>query len=112
MFLLICLEIFGRFYLTKVLQKSTDKKFRFNSYRIYEHVPGFKEGDGKRNWIEINSQGFRCSTETSIVKPKNTFRIFFLGGSAAHGISSSPPYPVVHIYPNETVDAYLEKLLK
>lgn len=111
-FLLICLEIFGRFYLTKVLQKSTDQKFRFNSYRIYEHVPGFKEGDGKRNWIEINSQGFRRSTETSIVKPKNTFRIFFLGGSAAHGISSSPPYPVVHIYPTETIDAYLEKLLK
>ncbi len=111
-FLLICLELFGRIYLTKVLQKSTNQKFRFNSYRIYEHVPGFKEGDGKRNWIEINSNGFRRLNNISAAKPTNTYRIFFMGGSAAHGISSSPPYPVVHIYPEETIDAYLEKLLK
>jgi hypothetical protein len=111
-FICICLEIFGRIYLTKILQKSTDQKFRFNSYRLYEHVPGFKEGDGKRNWIEINGQGFRRSTETSLAKPKNTYRIFLLGGSAGHGISSAPPYPVVHVYQNETIDFYLEKYLK
>jgi lysophospholipase L1-like esterase len=35
-----------------------------------------------------------------------------MGGSAAHGISSAPPYPVVHVYPEETVDAHLERLLK
>lgn len=110
-FLIICLEIFGRLYLTKVLHKSTDQKFRFNSYRIYEHVPGFTEGDENGNWIEINNQGFRRSTETTRFKPEKTFRIFLLGGSAAHGISTAPPYPLVHIYPNETIDFYLEKML-
>ncbi len=112
LFTIICLELFGRYYLTHILHKSTEQKFRFNSYRIYEHVPGFKEGDGKKNWIEINGQGFRRSTETSLVKPKNTYRVFLLGGSAAHGISSSAPYPIVHLYQNETIDAQLEKLLK
>jgi len=111
-FTIICLEFFGRFYLTNVLHKSTDQKFRFNSYRIYEHVPGFKEGDGKRNWIEINNQGFRRSTEVTRFKPENTYRIFLLGGSAAHGISTAPPYPLVHIYQDETIDFYLEKMLK
>ncbi len=111
-FTIICFELAGWYYLTQVLHKSTSQKFTFNSYRIYEHVPGFKEGDGKQNWIEINRQGFRRSTETSLVKPENTYRIFLLGGSAAHGISSAPPYPVVHLYQNETIDAQLEKFLK
>ena len=111
-FMIIGLELAGWYYLTHVLHKSTSQKFRFNSYRIYEHVPGFKEGDKGKNWIEINGQGFRRSSETSLVKPKNTYRIFLLGGSAAHGISSAPPYPVVHLYQNETIDAQLEKLLK
>jgi len=111
-FAIIGLELAGWYYLTHVLHKSTSQKFRFNSYRIYEHVPGFKEGDGEKNWIEINGQGFRRRTETSLAKPKNTFRIFLMGGSAAHGISSAPPYPVVHLYQNETIDAQLEKLLK
>lgn len=111
-FTIICLELLGWYYLTHILHKSTSQKFRFNSYRIYEHVPGFKEGDGKQNWIEINNQGFRRSSETSLVKPENTYRIFLLGGSAAHGISSAPPYPVVHLYQNETIDAQLEKLFK
>ncbi len=35
-----------------------------------------------------------------------------MGGSAAHGIQALPPYPVRHIYPEETIDAYLEKKLK
>jgi hypothetical protein len=112
LFAIIGLELAGWYYLTHVLHKSTSQKFRFNSYRIYEHVPGFKEGDGEKNWIEINGQGFRRSSETSKGKPQNTFRIFLMGGSAAHGISSSSPYPIVHLYQNETIDAQLEKLLK
>lgn len=112
LFTVICLELAGRYYLIQILHKSTEQKFRFNSYRIYEHVPGFKEGDGERKWIEINEQGFRRSSETTLVKPNNTFRIFLMGGSAAHGISSAQPYPIVHIYQNETIDAKLEKFLK
>ena len=111
-FLIICLEIFGRIYLVHILHKSTEQKFRFNSYRIYEHVPGFKEGDGERDWIVINNQGFRRTEEVTKFTPKNTYRIFLLGGSAAHGISTAPPYPLVHIYPDETIDYYLEQMLE
>ncbi len=111
-FTIICLEIFGRIYLVKVLHKSTDQKFRFNSYHIYEHVPGFKEGENDKNWIEINNQGFRRTEETTRSKPKNTYRIFLMGASAAHGISTSQPYPLVHIYPDQTIDYYLEQMLE
>lgn len=111
-FVLICLEVFGRIYLVHVLKKSTKPKFQFDSYRIYSHIPHFTEGDGKKNWIEINGQGFRRSEEVIKVKPKNTYRVFLLGGSAAHGISTAPPYPLVHIYMDETIDFYLEKLIR
>lgn len=112
LFLIVCLEIFGRVYLSFVLKKSSKPKFQFDSYRIYSHIPGFREGDGKKDWILINGQGFRRSSEVSKSKSPDTYRIFFLGGSAAHGISSAPPYPLVHIYMNETVDYYLEQKLK
>jgi lysophospholipase L1-like esterase len=105
------LEIGARIYLKFVLQKSDEKKFRFNYYTVYEHIPGFREGDDKGDWIVINRNGFRRTTDVSKNKSKDTYRIFFLGGSAAHGISSRKPYPIRHIYPNETVDAYLEKKL-
>jgi hypothetical protein len=111
-FLIICLEIFGRIYLGVILQKSSKPKFQFSYNRIYEHIPGFREGDGKRDWIVINNQGFRRTEDVSKTKPSNTVRIFLLGGSAAHGISSAAPYPIVHIYPDETIDAWLEKFLK
>ena len=111
-FLIICLEIFGRIYLVHVLKKSTSPKFQFDSYRIYSHIPGFKEGDGKKNWMEINGQGFRHSKEVSKVKNPDTYRVFLMGGSAAHGISTAAPYPLVHIYMDETIDYYLQEKLK
>jgi hypothetical protein len=104
-------EIIARIYMHQVLEKSFQPKFQFDSYRIYRHVPGFSEGDGIRDWITINAQGFRRTTDVSITKPERTFRVFLMGGSAAHGISSAPPYPVQHIYPDETIDHYLEELL-
>jgi len=110
-FTVALVEIGARYYLSNVLQKSSDNKFRFNSYRVYEHVPGFREGDGERDWIVINGQGFRRSEEVALKKPAGTRRVFFLGGSAAHGITSAAPYPVVHIYQDETVDAHLERML-
>ena len=112
LFIIVCLEIFGRIYLGYILKKSTTPKFRFNSYRIYEHIPNFREGDGKKDWIVINSEGFRRSEKVAKIKPTDTYRIFLMGGSAAHGISSAPPYPVEHIYMNQTIDYYLEKLLQ
>jgi len=110
-FTLITLEISGRVYYL-VLQRSSQRKFRFNSYRIYEHVPGFHEGDGKKDWIIINRQGFRRAADVTKQKQQNTFRVFLMGGSAAHGVSSAAPYPIVHIYEDQTIDAYLERKLK
>jgi hypothetical protein len=111
-FTLITLEVFGRVYYSKVLQKSSQHKFRFNSYRIYELVPGFHEGDGKKDWIIINRQGFRRAADVTKKKQQNTFRVFLMGGSAAHGVSSAAPDPLVHIYEDQTIDAYLERKLK
>ena len=111
-FSVICLEIAGRLYLSVILEKSPRPKFQFDSYRIYSHVPYFHEGDGKKDWIVINGQGFRRNTDVAKIKPKNAFRIFLLGGSAAHGISTAPPYPLVHIYMDQTIDFYLEQKLQ
>lgn len=105
------LEVGARIYLNNILEKSANRKFQFSSYRVYEHVPGFTESDGELNRLEINAQGFRRSEPVAKEKPENTYRVFFLGGSAAHGISSGPPYPVAHVYQNETVDAHLERML-
>ena len=105
-------EIAAHYYLTEILHKSTDKKFRFNSYRVYEHVPGFREGDGVKDWIIVNNQGFRREADVPREKPDDTFRAFFLGGSAAAGVSSAAPYPIEHVYMDETIDAHLEALLE
>ncbi|MBP6392085.1 MAG: SGNH/GDSL hydrolase family protein [Flavobacteriales bacterium] len=107
-----CVEIGARYYLGHVLQKASDNKFRFNHYRVYEHVPGFHEGDGKEDWIVINANGFRRREDVPVKKPAGTIRIFFMGGSAAHGISSASPYPIVHVRMDETVDAHLERILR
>lgn len=109
--LLLCSEMIARVYMENVLHKSSSRKFRFNSYRIYEHQPGFREGDSDKDWIVINNNGFRRAEDVSRIKPEKTFRAFLLGGSAAHGISSASPYPIRHIYQDETIDAYLEKML-
>ncbi|MCB0794581.1 MAG: SGNH/GDSL hydrolase family protein [Flavobacteriales bacterium] len=116
MFLLIftmaCVEIGARFYMGQVLQKSAESKFRFNYYRVYEHVPGFTEGDGQGDRMTIERNGFRRVDDVAVEKAEGTFRIFLLGGSAAHGISSAPPYPIAHVNDDETIDAHLEVLLK
>lgn len=111
-FTLVLAEVGARWYLSSVLEKSSDRKFQFDAYRIYAHVPGFTESDDKGVRLSINQQGFRRTTPVEQIKPPGTFRIFFLGGSAAHGISSTAPYPKAHVRDNETVDAYLEVLLR
>lgn len=110
-FTVACVELGARYYLGHVLHKASENKFRFNSYRVYEHVPGYEEREGDHVRMAINANGFRRSSDVPQVKPPGTVRIFFLGGSAAHGISSAAPYPVVHVDQTETVDAHLERLL-
>ncbi len=110
-FTVACVELGARYYLGHVLHKASENKFRFNSYRVYEHVPGYREVEGDHVRMAINSNGFRRSQDVPLKKPAGTVRIFFLGGSAAHGISSAAPYPVVHVDQDETVDAHLERIL-
>ena len=100
------LEIAARIFLTGYLEKSTQRKFRFEPYRIYGHVPGFAEGDLMR----INGQGFRRDEEVSKEKGDQV-RILLMGGSAAHGASSSSPYPIAHLSQEQTIDAHLEDML-
>ena len=112
LFTLLSLEITARYYLSNVLQKSSNRKFRFNYHRVYEHVPNFREGDGIKDWIVINSNGFRRQENVKKEKSADTYRVFILGGSTAHGMSSVRPYPIRHIYPDETIDAYMEADLR
>ncbi|MBS1938726.1 MAG: hypothetical protein JSS84_13045 [Bacteroidetes bacterium] len=109
--LILAAELGARWYLSNVLQKSTERKFQFDSYRLYGHVPGFQEKDEKGVRLSINRQGFRRTSDLAIPKPAGTYRIFLMGASAAHGISSANPFPVGHVRDNETIDAHLEKLL-
>lgn len=113
LFTLGAVELAGRWYLVNVLGKGTQKKYRFNSYRVYEHVPGYREGeqpDGTYR-MTINGQGFRRRSEVERRKPAGVYRIFLMGGSAAHGVSSAAPFPVHHLNDVETIDAVLEQLL-
>lgn len=111
-FTFVCFELGARYYLGVILEKSLNNKFQFNSYRVYEHVPGYEEVDENGDKIIINKNGFRRSEDVNKEKSEDVYRIFLLGGSAAHGISCAAPYPIVHIYQNQTIDAYLEAKLK
>lgn len=105
-------ELCARIYLQEVLGKSPLPKYQFDSYRVFSQTPGFKEGKDGKNWILINSQGFRRAADVQKIKPAGTFRVFLLGASVANGISSARPYPVRHLYPHETIDANLERLIQ
>lgn len=106
------LESATRLYVSQVLHRSSYPLYRFNSYRIYEHIPGYQEGENGRPWVVINGQGFRRGVDTPKLKAPGSIRIFLMGGSAAYGMSSQAPYPIAHLYPEETIDAVLEKRLQ
>jgi hypothetical protein len=47
---------------------------------------GYKLLENQKNeFVQINPQGFRDSQDLPLAKPKNEFRIFVIGGSAAFG---------------------------
>jgi hypothetical protein len=105
----VAAELAARLYLARVLQRTTTgSKFQFDSYRVFAHRPGYQEGDGR---LVINAQGFRRAADVAKAKPAGTYRVFLMGGSAAHGMSSAAPYPIRHLRMDETIDAQLERLL-
>jgi lysophospholipase L1-like esterase len=62
--------------------------------------------------IQHNSMGFRRSSEVAKKKPKGTYRIFLMGGSATYGLGGLWPH-IQHDYSvidnSQTIDAYLER---
>ena len=79
----------------------------YEPYRNHALGPNY-EFEGRVH----NAQGFRRTTDVSKVKPPNTYRIFLMGGSAAYGLSSGPPFPPVIITNDQTIDYKLEHLLQ
>jgi len=79
----------------------------YDPYRNHALGPNW-ESDGRLH----NAQGFRRSTDVSLAKPANGYRIFLMGGSAAYGLSSGAPFPPVTITNTQTIDYKLERLLQ
>ncbi len=64
--------------------------------------------------VQHNAQGFRHSTNVSLVKPPGTVRIFLLGGSAAYGAQGGFTHlenRYTRIYNHQLIDAFLEQKL-
>lgn len=85
-------------------------EFEFDPYKNILPARNFVDTRGVRH----NSVGFRRSSEVSVAKPANTYRIFIMGGSAAYGTGGLWPHLQrdFAVIPNDkTIDAYLEKKL-
>ena len=86
-------------------------QFAFDPYKNILPTPNYADTRGVRH----NSMGFRRSTEVSLSKPAGTYRIFLMGASTAYGLGGLWPhiddgYPVLKN--TETIDAYLEQMLR
>ena len=86
-------------------------QFAFDPYKNILPTPNYVDTRGVRH----NSMGFRRSTEVSVRKPPDTYRIFLMGASTAYGLGGLWPhidnrYPVLQN--TETIDAYLEEMLR
>ncbi len=73
-----------------------------------------------RNWVDTrgvrhNSQGFRRDTDVARDKPAGTFRVILMGASTAYGLGGLWPHIQTEyevLDNSETIDAYLEPMLK
>lgn len=84
----------------------------------YEFDP-YKNILPTRNYVDTrgvqhNAAGFRRRGEVGVAKPAGTIRVFLMGASTAYGLGGlwphlEPNYPVLRN--EETIDAYVEKLL-
>lgn len=81
-------------------------------WHVYEPYRNHALGPGFRDAGRIHdAQGFRRAADVSLDKAPNVYRIFLMGGSAAYGLSSGPPFPPVDIANDQTIDAKLEQRL-
>jgi lysophospholipase L1-like esterase len=78
------------------------KFFEYDSYAIWKQKVRGKHIDSV-HWPHIsNNLGLRRVEDTKLQKPKGTYRIIFMGGSAAWGLNSG----------RATIDFFLEKLIQ
>ena len=85
-------------------------EFEFDPYKNILPARNFVDTRGVRH----NSVGFRRSSEVSRTKPPNTYRVFLMGGSTAYGTGGLWPHlqrEFAVLTNEETIDAYLERLL-
>src|SRR5262249_49556062 len=79
----------------------------YDPYRNHALTPNFNS-EGRVH----DAQGFRRSSDVSMAKAPGTYRIFLMGGSAAYGLESVPPFPPVIVTNEQTIDSKLERLLQ
>jgi lysophospholipase L1-like esterase len=81
-------------------------------WHVYEPYRNHALGPGWHSAGRIHdAQGFRRAADVQTVKPPDVYRIFLMGGSAAYGLPSAPPFPPLNITNEQTIDAKLERLL-
>lgn len=79
-----------------------------SGYQVFKTTPGsMLWGEVKQNPNDpptiIDANGFFSNNPITLQKPKDTFRIVIMGGSAAFGTGQFPPYSKVHPYRKGTL---------
>lgn len=85
--------------------------YQFDDYKNIQLTRGYRNTRG----VFHNGQGFRRTSETSRVKPSDTYRVFIMGASTAYGLHSMSRYGAQKygvIRNDETIDHYLEQYLR
>src|SRR5262245_23523765 len=110
---LVLMELLSAIYLNFLASNPRSLAVRNIPWHVYDPYRKHAVGPGWHSQgIVHNSQGFRRTTNVSRIKPANGYRIFLMGGSAAYGLSSAPPFPPVTITNEQTIDYKLEQLLR
>jgi hypothetical protein len=74
---------------------------------------GWRLSPGTYRLFQINNQGFRRPTDTPLIPPEHTVRVFLVGGSSAFGTNGL--YPQIHAAPlayEDTIDFQLQTMLE
>lgn len=86
-------------------------QYEFDPYKNIHPVPNWEDKRGVRH----NAQGFRRSEDVTREKGPNTFRVFLMGASTAYGTGGLWPHiqrDFEVLRNDETIDAYLERLIE
>src|SRR6476660_9501355 len=92
------------------LEEST--RHLFNPYRGHELNPAYSRSSDTGGDRLHSSDGFRSAVAFPEKQPAGEYRIILMGGSAAYGLGSGPPYPPrPSLKSNETIDHFLAERL-